>query len=192
MCINTHPLWDVSRKAKIIKLPAAALFATVVSFAHHAPILAVGHDSGTVRLWNYKTEELLAEFTNQRQRIWALAFSPDDQWLSAGGEQGVVEFYDVPNRRVFGPAARTSTWVAGLCFTPDGKTLASAEGDGAVNLWNVATREIALVLRGHAGPLSPGLSFSPDGNLLVSSGADGKVRLWPATPAHEIPDGTKE
>ena len=58
-------------------------------------MVAIGYLDGQVRLWNYETEKLLAEFTDQHQRIWAVAFSPDDSWLVAGGNEGVPFFYEV-------------------------------------------------------------------------------------------------
>ncbi|MBI4662883.1 MAG: protein kinase [Verrucomicrobia bacterium] len=184
--------WDLTRQRKINKLAAAAPFASVLAFSHDGKKAAIGYVQGEVRVWDYATEQLLAEFTDQRQRIWSVAFSPDDTWLAAGGFEGVVVFHDLRTRRTF-RSIRTSMWIVGLCFTPDGKTLASAEADGTIRLWNVATREIALELKGHVGLLSVENSFSPDGKYLATCGADGTVRLWPAAAPDEIPKfkGTK-
>jgi WD40 repeat protein len=184
---NRLSFWDLTTRRKLNRLAAAAPFAVMVSFSHDGHKVAIGYLGGEVRIWNYESEQLLAEFIDQHQRIWAVAFSPDDSWLVAGGWDGVPVFYDLRTRQALRPLTRTSNWVVGLCFTPDGRTLASAEGDGRINLWNVATREIALTLRGHVGWLSVGLCFSPDGNLLASSGSDGTVRLWPAASFNEIP-----
>ena len=183
---NRLAFWDLNTRSRINKLSAAAPLAVIVAFSHDGKKVVVGYFDGEVRLWDYETEHLLAEFTEQHQRIWSVAFSPADTWLVAGGEDGVVAFNDVHAKRAF-PSLSTSTWVVGLCFTPDGKTLASAEGDGTVKLWNVARREIALTLKGHIGPVSIDLSFSPDGKFLASCGGDGTVRLWPAAPFEEIP-----
>jgi WD40 repeat protein len=179
--------WNLSTRQRVNKLAAAAPLAAIVSFSSDGRMVALGYLDGAVRLWDYQSEGLMKEFTDQHSRIWSVTFSPDDTWLVAGGEDGKVVFYDVRARRALRPVTGTSTWIAGLCFTPDGKTLASAEGEGVLNLWNVATREVALTLKGHIGALSPGTAFSPDGNLLASSGADGTVRLWPAAAPNEIP-----
>ena len=184
---NRLVFWDLTTKQKINKLAAAARLAVIVSFSHDGRMVAIGYLDGTVRVWDYESEGLLAEFTDQHQRIWSVAFSPDDACLVAGGEEGVVVFHDMRAKRSFRPVTASSNWILGLSFAPDGKTLASAEGDGTIKLWNVATREVALVLKGHLGAASYA-SFSKDGNLLAScGGGDGTVRLWPAASFDEIP-----
>ncbi len=183
---NRLAFWNLATQSKINKLSAAAPLAVIVAFSHDGKKVAVGYLHGEVRVWDYETEGLLAEFTDQHMRIWSVAFSPDDAWLVAGGEEGRVIFYDLRAGRVF-PALKTSNWILGLCFTPNGKTLASAEGDGTIRLWNVATREIALTLKGHIGPVSSAPSFSADGKFLASCGGDGTVRLWPAASFDDIP-----
>jgi WD40 repeat protein len=182
---NRLVFWDVPSMKKINKLAAAAPLAVIVRFSHDGRTVAIGYLNGEVRLWDYKTERLLAEFTDQHNRIWAVEFSPDDGWLVAGGFDGAVVFYDVHSRRAFRPVTETSDWILGLSFTPDGRTLASAEGDGTVKFWNVATREVALTLRGHVGQCTAAC-FSPGGNLLSSCGSDATVRLWPAAALNEI------
>jgi WD40 repeat protein len=138
-----------------------------------------------VRLWDYETERLLAEFPDQHERIWSVAFSPDDAWLVAAGDEGLVAFHDLRTGRSFS-SIPTSTWTSGLSFTSDGKTLASSESDGTVRLWNFATREIALTLKGHIGDVSMDSSFSRNGKYLATCAADGTVRLWEAATLQEI------
>jgi WD40 repeat protein/serine/threonine protein kinase len=183
---NRLAFWDLPSMKRINKLAEAAPLAVIVRFSHNGRVVAIGYLDGVVRLWDYATERLLAEFKDQKSRIWSVEFSSTDAWLVAGGDDGAVVFYDVHARKSFRPVTQTSTWILGLCFTPDGKTLVSAEGDGTMKFWQVGTREIALSLRAHQGQCT-GVSFSPDGNLLASCGSDGTVRLWPATPLGKVP-----
>jgi WD40 repeat protein len=183
---NRLVFWDLPSLKRIDKLAQAAPLAVIVRFSHNGRVVAIGYLNGVVRLWDYEAERLLAEFKDQRSRIWSVEFSPNDAWLVAGGGDGIVVFYNVLERRAFRPLMETSTWILGLRFTPDGRTLASAEGDGTIRLWNVETREVALTLRGHRGQCTV-VSFSPDGNLLASCGSDGTVRLWPAAPLDKVP-----
>jgi WD40 repeat protein/serine/threonine protein kinase len=182
---NRLAFWDLPTQRRINKLPAAAPSGIVVRFSHDGKKLAIGYLDGAVRLWDYESERKLAEFTDQHQRIWSVAFSPDDAWLVAAGGEGLIAFYDLRTGRKF-LSIPTSTWTLGLAFTPDGKTLASTEVDGTVRLWSFATREISLTLKGHIGYVSPDPSFSRDGKYLATSGADGTVRLWEAATLWEI------
>jgi WD40 repeat protein/serine/threonine protein kinase len=182
---NRLAFWDLASRRQMNLLRAAVPMAACVSFAHKRPLVAIGYMGGEVRIWNYKTGQLVAEFADQHTRVWNVTFSPDDAWAAAGGWDGAVVFYDVRRRLAFRSPAATSWFVLGLAFAPDGRTLASAEEDGTIRLWNVKTRRCALELRGHAGMVSK-VGFSPDNNLLVSCGADGTVRLWPAPSLAEI------
>jgi WD40 repeat protein/tRNA A-37 threonylcarbamoyl transferase component Bud32 len=183
---NRLAFWDLTTQSRVNKLPAAAPSAIIVQFSHDGKKLAIGYLDGKVRLWDYETERLLAEFTDQHERIWSVAFSPDDAWLVAAGAEGLVAFHNLRTGRDLS-SIRTSRWTPGLAFTSDGKTLASTEGDGTVRLWNLATREIALTLKGHVLEVGMDPSFSRDGKYLATSGADGTVRLWPAATQEEIP-----
>jgi WD40 repeat protein/serine/threonine protein kinase len=183
---NRLAFWDLASKRPTNLLPRAVPLAACVAFAHKHPLVAVGYMDGALRVWNYQTVQLVAEFTDQHRRVWIATFSPDDSWVAAGGEDGAAVFYDVGWRRSYRSPADSSWWVLGLAFSPDGRTLASAESDGTIRLWNVASRRCALELRGHAGVVSK-VGFSPDGNLLAScGGADGTLRLWPAPSLAEI------
>ena len=124
------------------KLSAAAPGAFEASFSHNGRLVAVGYLDGAVRIWDFQTEQRVAEFTDQHSRIWSVVFSPDDRWLVAGGWDRRVVFYDVHARRSYRPMTQSSWWIMGLAFSPDGKTVASAEGDGVIRLWNVATRAV--------------------------------------------------
>jgi WD40 repeat protein len=183
---NRLAFWDPGARQQLNLLNDAVPNAACVAFAHQHSRVAVGYMDGAVRIWNYRTQKFMAEFTNQHSRIWAAAFSPDDTRLAAGGEDGVVVMYDVERRLSYRSSSAHSWWVVGLAFSPDGGRLASAESDGAIRLWDVLTMRCALELRGHGGPVSK-VAFSPNGNLLASCGADGTLRLWPALPSSEMP-----
>jgi len=185
---NTNRLafWDLASKSQTNLLPRAVPLAACVAFARKHPVVAVGYMDGALRVWNYQTEQLVAEFTDQHSRMWTATFSSDDSWVAAGGLDGAVVFYDVRRQRSYRSPADSSSWVLGLAFSPDGRTLASAEDDGTIRLWNMAIHRCALELRGHAGTVSK-VAFSPDGKLLASiGGADGTLRLWPAPSLAEI------
>jgi hypothetical protein len=149
----------------------------------------VGYIDGTVRLWDYQTEKLLAEFSEHRadnNYVWALAFNRDDTLLVAGDEEGHTRFYDLSRRVALPPQKEHLVRVWQIVFAPDGRSFASCSDDGTIKLWNVATRQPALTLRAHGGRPVAGIAFSPDGRLMVSCGADGTVRLWPAASIQEL------
>ncbi len=110
------------------------------------------------------------------QRIFALAFSPDDTLLAGGSDVGLHLWCAQSGEIVQTFPEQTLNNVA-LAFSPDGSLLASGNFDHVVCLWSVATGELRSALRNHHGTIYA-LAFSPDGNLLVSASGDHRLSLW--------------
>jgi hypothetical protein len=129
----------------------------------------------------------------ERQRVYAVAFSPDGALLAAGaGRSGFVDdpsenwfgrggglyLYDVARAELLAAFPTPRDDVTALAFAPDGALLFAGSTDCTIRVVEVQTRQEVAVLSGHIGGVN-GLAFSPDGQLLASAGGDGLVRLWP-------------
>jgi WD40 repeat protein len=121
-------------------------------------------------------------------RVVALDFSADGQWLATGGgspsRSGEVKIW----RAADGALAREikdahSDTVFGLNFSPDGKFLATASADKFVKVFDTDSGKLVKSLSGHTHYVL-GVGWKPDGHSLASSGADKAVKLW-SFPAGE-------
>jgi WD40 repeat protein/serine/threonine protein kinase len=170
--------WDLESRQRLNRLSETITNVTVVAFDGRGRLVAVGDLKGTVQVWDFMQQKLIAEFHEHERSVTHLAFSSDDKQLASAGDDRIAVLYDLSSRTAF-KLARHTVGVSCVAFAPDNKTLASSSADGTINLWNIPTRQVALTLKGHVGPVS-GFVFSRKGDVMASCGADGVVRLWPA------------
>jgi WD40 repeat protein len=112
--------------------------------------------------------------------VYALAVSPDGQWLASGAEDGRVRVYSIAERRPVLHLAGHTKRVLALASSPDSSLLASGSEDTNVFLWQIPSGERERIFSGHNGGVA-GLAFSPDGTLLASGSYDESLRIWKAT-----------
>ncbi|WP_159767247.1 nSTAND1 domain-containing NTPase [Streptomyces sp. HM190] len=154
-------------------------------------VIATGHASGTVRLWDLKTHCLKSSFNvPSDERVTALAFRPDGSELAVGsqraGRAGQVRQYSVQGGRETETALTTRNGdVVSLAYSPGGELLAvgGKEAIGAaierVQIWHLPTRRPVGNPLTYDISLTAALNFKVDEagqNLLWSTGTE--VLSW--------------
>ena len=181
----TFRLWDVETGAHIATLEhitgRTRSPITEVAFSHDGQLLATAGQH--VKLWDASTQTEIATLQHSNY-VWALAFSPDGQFLAAGDQAGSVKVWDVQERQVVAALEGDSRYVSAVAFSPDGRTLASAGYDGQIKLWETVSDWTLLGTLQNRGTVYT-LDFSPDGKALVSTG-HGAVTLWAVDSGEEI------
>ena len=115
-------------------------------------------------------------------RVIALDFSPDGQWLATGGgfpsRGGEIYIWNVEDGsevlRI--PEAHSDT-VCSLVFSPDGSRLASGGSDRFARIFETNRGRELRALEGHTGHVL-GVSWQRNGRVLASVGADKAVKIW--------------
>ncbi len=117
-----------------------------------------------------------------KDRVGALAYSPDGHWLASGSGEpsrsGDLAFWS--------PA--DGTWLAGmtnlhsdavlsLAFSPDSRTLASTGADRFVRLVDPLGLRQIRALEGHSGHVLAA-GWKDDGSTLATGSADLTVKFW--------------
>ena len=115
-------------------------------------------------------------------RVLALEFSPDGQWLATGGgtpsRNGELKIWRVSD----GTLAREikdahSDTVFAVSFSPNNRFLASGAADKFVKVWDILTGKLVKTFEGHTHHVL-GVSWKSDGRILASCGADRAVKVW--------------
>ena len=117
-----------------------------------------------------------------RDRVNALAFSPDGKWLASGGGEpsrnGEIILWNAKDGILLHDLNRIhSDTVLGLEFSPDGWLLASASSDKFAKIMDCQTWEVLKSLEGHTHHVMD-VSWKTDGRLIATSGADKMIKTW--------------
>ena len=135
-----------------------------------------------------KPDEPIAEFTEEAQLTWKIAFSPTGERLAIGSREGTIYQWDLKNKEKLKSFIGHTDFIWSVKYSPDGKRLASGSSDNTNRLWDVASGEEIATF-----PLDEPLTlmkivFSPCGKV-IAGGMFGELRIWCAdtlTTLHAI------
>jgi WD40 repeat protein/uncharacterized protein YjbI with pentapeptide repeats len=186
-------LLDLRAGAVWAELPGHAPPVYTVAFggAGDQRVVVTGDQSGTIRVWDQATGDLLTQLAGRGGPMFRLLAGHDGLTFAAGGSAGTLLLLRAGGFGAagFGFGGFSVTELTGhtggvyaLDFHPGQPLLASGDTDGGVRLWDVAERAPRAVLAPHPGAIY-GLTFSPDGSWLASACSDGLVRIT------EVADG---
>ena len=156
--------------------------------------IAIGKQDGMIQLWDVATRKKLSTLRGhidlplqpldkpvqrmfKKNRVLAVAFSPDGTRLASGSPDTTVRLWDTTGDRNSMILQKHTGATNVLAFSPDGKVLASGSTDKTVQLWDTTHGEPIATLTGHINGIAA-LAFSPDGRTLVSGSTDGAIRFW--------------
>jgi hypothetical protein len=97
---------------------------TSVSWHPGHPLLASGHESGSVRLWDIGSGRALRTLEGHGVGILSVAFSPDGKRLASGSVDRTARLWDIGSGRALRTLEGHGDWVQSVAFSSDGKSLA--------------------------------------------------------------------
>jgi len=137
---------------------------------------------GIVRSWKTSDGSSLRSFEGHTDAAYALAVSPDGQWIATGAYDQKIRLWDTATGKEIALLKGHNGAVNGLSFRPDGKVLASASADRTVKLWSIPTGQ-RLDTLSQPTKEQTSVVFSADGKTLFAAGGDNRIRVWAISAA---------
>jgi WD40 repeat protein len=184
-CAATIWLWDLATGRLLRELgpDREGNFIGLAFFPDGKTLASIGVDSG-IQLWDPATGKRIRRLEGEKHG-WAIACSPDGQFLATGGEEA-LQLWDVGAGQKVWQTKAPEKGISAVTFSPDGKTLAAGDHTGTVHL--VAPADGKEARRWAAHPRGAreaayfrgvnALAWSPGGKVFASAGDDGLIALW--------------
>lgn len=146
-------------------------------------LLATGHKSGLIKLWNWKSSELITAWkSGHKGPICILAFNRNNFYLTSGSTDSILRVWNIENHSCdFKLGGLTGVTSILMYRTIEGEEYLFASGDEAViRVWHLQkNKEHHLIykLTGHFSKITK-ILFTSDNVNLLSCSRDKAVILW--------------
>ncbi len=177
-------LWDIASGEPVASLPGTGVPVRALAFFQGStgPLLAIGGDDGSVRLWAVR--QSVRALPGAGAAVQALALSRDQLRLAATAADGTVTVWSLVSGQALWrlPSPPGVKAGFGLAFLPDGNLVTGSQAASAADMagaalrWNIAADELLNLY--NPAPLKGLALATPAGERLAAIGADGQVRLW--------------
>ena len=146
--------------------------------------LALGCEDGTIKIWNFHSGELMADFKASSVRIYSVVFSRDGNRVFGGSLNGEVRAFSlggvepdliIPTGESGGAAAKDNDYA--IAFSPDGMALATCADGDTVRVIGTADGQERNRWSTTQGSILA-MKFSADGRRLGTMGNDNYFNLW--------------
>lgn len=182
------------------EFPNAAGYAggNVINLLRHLNIDLSGYDFSYLSIWQADLQDISlhrvnfthsdlsnSRFTQPFSFVYAIAFSPDGQFLATGDNNNLVCLWQISDGqpRLILKGHTSRVW--SVAFSPDGTTLASgSEDQGGIRLWDVATGDSLAILQPTRPHSFKSVDWHPAGDILASSGNSDTIWLWDVHRKH--------
>jgi len=179
---KTICIWDLISRTQIGSPIDAGGYVEAVALSNDGRIAAgVGC---AVCVWGVKSRCRIASMNGHRDRVFTVAFSPDNSRIASGSDDCSIRLWDTQTYTQIGVFIGHSA--LSVSFSHDGERIASGGCDMTVRVWHCNASEFGPPLQGHTGFVKS-VAFSPDSCRLITGSFDGTVRVWSKFPRKEWP-----
>lgn len=170
--------WTVTRK-----IAASEKSARCLAVNEQRGELAVGYSDHTIRVFSLDGLRLMNEWVAHDNSVFALAYTPDGQWLISGSRDARLKAWDpATNYRQINQVAAHLFAINHLAFSPDKKHFVTCSMDKSLKVWDAAEMKLLKVIdkarhAGHGTSVNKVL-WTPFFDQLVSASDDRTISVW--------------
>jgi len=160
-------------------LPLYGYSANSMALSHDGAFLAIGTNTGAVKLWDMKSMSLQKTFPVTKWSIYAVALSPNGRVLASCAADGTVQLWDIKNSKLLNSLGKKGVYrMSAISFSPDSNVLATLSRDGRADVWDVVNGKLIGTLPTEADSWgSCSITFCSDANT-VAIATPGLIQLW--------------
>jgi len=137
---------------------------------------------GTIEKRRTLDGNLINSLDQHPDRLYDLAFSPDNSILAAGFSDGWIRVYSAVDGQFLGVLEGTAK---SLQFSPDGLLLAAGLADGTVRVFELAEGRYDDLQPGHLASVTD-IDFSAGGQQILTGSDDCTASLWDVALRYRI------
>ncbi len=139
-------------------------------------IVEAGEGTHPIRIYDFKTGEMVAVLSGHNDAVLSLDFAPDGKFLVSGSTDDTAIIWDFATRRALHRLRLHAGDINRAVFTGDGERVVTGSDDRTLGLWSVKDGKLLARSSPHAGNVF-GVAASPATGLIASSAQGGEVRL---------------
>src|SRR5262249_9274936 len=124
-------------------------------------------------LWTASRESpaLIRTFAGHKDRVGAVALTPDGRHALSGSYDGVLRLWDLTTGQLLRSFAGPGGGVGAAAVTPDGRHALSGSYDHTLRLWDLMTGQLLRTFAGHELWVTA-VAVTPDGRHALSGSHD--------------------
>ncbi|KAM8854157.1 U4/U6 small nuclear ribonucleoprotein Prp4 isoform 2-T2 [Synchiropus picturatus] len=132
---------------------------------------------GSVKLWNLKSDEPVADIEGHSERVARVCWHPSGRFLATTCYDRSWRLWDLQVREEILHQEGHSKQVHDIHFHPDGALAATGGLDAFGRVWDLRTGRCIIFLEGHLREIYS-LHFSPNGFHLATGSGDNTCKVW--------------
>ena len=145
--------------------------------------VAVGFSDNFIRVFSLRDYKLKYEFKAHDNSVFALSYTPDNNFLISGSRDARLKLWDVNSAyRQANEVAAHLFAINHLTFSPSGEYFATASMDKSIKVWLASEMKLLKVIdkarhAGHGTSVNK-LLWTSHQNQLISASDDRSISVW--------------